>query len=58
MCRLTASALAVKAGVEPRQVDVAQLRDALRGQGVHLGDGDAPAAGQPDGPPLQVTEEA
>jgi len=49
-----AAALAVKAGVQPREVDVAALRAALLRQGVYLG-GDEPV--EVSGAPVQVSDE-
>lgn len=50
-----AAALAVRAGVQPRDVDIASLRAALLAQGVYLG-GDEPAP-VASGTPLQVSDE-
>ena len=48
-----AAALAVKAGVQPREVDVAALQGALLAQGAYLGGDEAAASG----PALQFSEE-
>ena len=50
-----AAGLAAMAGIQPRALDVAQLRSTLRGQGVFLQDGDAPNPADPAASPVGVT---
>jgi len=50
-----AAGLAALAGIQPRALDVAQLRSTLRGQGVFLQDGDEPNPADPAASPVGVT---
>ena len=50
-----AAGLAALAGIQPRALDVAQLRSTLRGQGVFLQDGDAPDPADPAASPVGAT---